>query len=382
MSLVFCNIDKPARLVQTKCEARLISLGKNHIVPPMLCKRILAFTLAFCLSQFACLLHAQADCTNWPQVFSTNKASQSITVRPFELQNTSSAYNWLKNGLSYFLSDLFESAAGVSVVPSAENATYIVQGTVQQLEKNLRFFVSVSREGEVLKYYELLVTPPLQRTLFLRLSELTRDMLKDLKLERDESVFNAIRNSVSSAEAYQAYTYGREALLSFESSKFEQAAKWFSESKRLDFRSALGFAGSFETAILQAFEAKQAQKPARVFIDKAEQEIKLIEKYKITIPSSLFLLANNNVQSDKDGKSMNRFLHGQASFIEALSAYQRGDLRLAEGALQKLVLAVPEDGLAWHFLGKTQQGLQQQAAAQKSFAKARELNHCLPAETL
>lgn len=321
---------------------------------------------------------AFAECTNWEKIFAAPNKGRSIAVNTFQLQNTEASDVWFAQGMRFFISDLFKSVDGLNVLNSADSASYVLDGTVQRIERNVRFFLSISKAGEVLKRYELSSPLPLQRTFFLQVAELTRKIMKDQQLNPNDEIFKALRDSATSVQAYQAYTRGRELLLSFDSSKFSEAARWFEESKRADFRSPLGFAGSFEAALMQAFAAKQAQQPFRTPFEAAEREIQLMKQYKIKVPDALLLLPNNSLQRDEYGDLHNRFLQAQSAFVEALAHSQHGDWRNAKTSLQAVLNVVPEDGITWYHLGKAESNLREQKSAEKDFAEARKWNNCLP----
>jgi len=331
----------------------------------------------FCILFLFSSSQAYAECTNWEKIFAAPKG-RSIAVNTFQLQTQDANDTWLAQGVRFFLSDLFKSVDGLNVLRSAESANYVLDGTVQRIEHNVRFFLSFSKSGEVLKRYELSVPLPLQRTFFLQLAELARKIMQDQQFTPNDETFKALRDSATSVQAYQAYTRGRELLLSFDSSKFSEAARWFEESKRADFRSPLGFAGSFETALMQAFAAKQAQQSFRSAFEAAEREIQLMKQYHIKVHDALLLLPKNSLQRDEYGDLHNRFLQAQSAFVEALAHSQHGDWRNAKTSLQAVLNAVPEDGITWYHLGKAESNLHEQKSAEKNFAEARKWNNCLP----
>lgn len=334
---------------------------------------------------------AGRDCINWPRVMSEISApagqGKIVVVEPFTDYTKVAGDEWLTFGLRDLTASMISASDQLRVYfgPSAvynadaKNPAFVVTGMFQHMDVGLRAFVKVMAGGDktLLSQYEILVTYPEGSELFIRWADAAKQIWKTMGVGGDNSRLDAIRDATPSIRAYESYAKGRGLLETYKISEMEVAKTWFEQTKRIDYRSPLGYQGIIDLFTFLGFYHKQRHEPFGGYFEQAQRELANMNRI-AKPPVPVMLLAKKPTKKgDKTIKLENRFLLNNAAFTEGQFAADAGKWEEAAAALLKAVGYVPQDAVAWYQLARVYENLGNQAEASKALQKAYEVNQCI-----
>ncbi|MFH0799494.1 MAG: hypothetical protein V2A66_04855 [Pseudomonadota bacterium] len=351
-------------------------------------KRIVVLAAAaaiLCLPLRTVAKTTNRTCTDWPHAMTEYEASHmpgktAIAVQPFSDYTKAGGDEWLSAGIRDYLADLMRSSRGLRVLAGltagAGAPDYTVSGKFEHIGQNLRIFVSTSEgaSGRPVKQTEINTPYPDNQEFFTKLAEAAKEIMNLAKARADPRAFGSVERATSSTRAYESYSKGRQALESFRIEKMDVASTWFTDTKRIDYRSPLGYIGMIGVDAFLGIYHKGRQEPYGSYFQKAEDEMTQMGKLSGQPPAVPFWIG---IEVSRKGRIENRFLTGNAAFSGGLMAEKAGNLKDAAAAFRRATDAVPEDAVSWYHLSLVLTGQGDTAASQKALGKAYAANACM-----
>jgi len=355
--------------------------------------RFLLYTTIFLLPLLAAWAPKASakSCVKWPAVMAdgrmeTAPQGKSILVEGFDDFTKKPGDGWLKFGLRDYVADLVAASkdarvqAGFTAKHGGGPYDFKVGGTFQHLEGKLRIFIRLSdgKGGALVAQEEVLFAYPGNKDLFTKTAEAILRLMERMGIKRDSSRFDAVRDATSSTKAYESYAKGRDLLETYRVSKLKQARAYFTEAKRIDFRSPLGYEGIIALENFLGLRAKQMGKPYSSYFQRAQAELMSMDRLAKPAPMVFGYLKYKPAKKYRGPSSIqNRFLLGYAAYEEGLAAQRAGKLVQASQAFEQAAKFVPEDAMAWYHLARALSMQGDTEAASKAQAKAIEIDPCL-----
>ena len=314
---------------------------------------------------------------------------RTILVQPFTDMTKRSGDEWMVLGLRDYLADLLGTSQDLRVLSGltavygtdAGPPDYIITGRFQHVEESLRVFILMmdGKKGSIVNQYQATFPYPENRAFFTMIADIARQIMKLVKVKPDKRLFASVRNATSSTRCYESYSKGRQALETCRPKKAEVAAIWFSDAKRIDYRSPLGYQGMVNLYAFLGFYHKQRRQPFLSYYRKAQQE--LISMAKLAKPAPMLLHRKKaKVTKKRRGKKIeleNRFLRSNVAFSEGMRAAQQGLWLEAQVALRQSVEEVSQDAITWYHLARIESKLGNSGAAQSALERALAINSCI-----
>ncbi len=351
---------------------------------------VIAATAAALIASAALPADAMASgCISWPKVM-TNPAAQApaeakrVAVEPFQNFFKNPDQEWMVLGLRDYVADLLRSSKGLSVVTAASAGggaslapEFVVSGIAQIAEGRARIFVRLSDAGgKLLSQQEAAAPFPNNAEFFTRTAAAVRALMEQMKVSPDDARFAAIRNATASTDAYASFAKGRQILQAWNPEKAELARALFLETKRLDYRSPLGYEGMIALDAFMGLVLKQRGQLYTSQFQRAEAEY-LAMKRSAALVTKVF-----DAPAPLKGKEMpvkidNRFIAGNMAFTEGRQLEEIGNNEASRAALQRAVALVPEDAQAWYALSRVEAKLNNQQGMQEALQKAYAIDSCV-----
>ncbi len=335
-----------------------------------------------------------AGCVNWPKAMAISEIARMpaqgkvVLVQPFTDFAKVSGDEWLVPGLRDYIADLLRSSdslrvlAGQSAVHSGQVGPpdFTVSGTFQHIGDKMRIFIRLqdAKSGQLLAQPDAVFPYPENQEFFSKTAEAVRAAMKVMNVEPDSTRYDAVKDATTSTRAYESFAKGRQALETYSTDKADVASLLFTDTKRIDYKSPLGYEGLIALYSFLALDKKERGGNYSSELQKAEAE--LVQMQKLTKPGSLVFAYTPKKAVKKiefKAKLDNRFLAGEAAYAEGLAVAQGGDFKAAVIALRKAVQLVPEDALAWYNLSRIESQLGNAQQSQEARQKAYELNPCI-----
>jgi tetratricopeptide (TPR) repeat protein len=351
--------------------------------------RLLILTLAIALV-IPCVpaLAKEQGCINWSRVMAQAEvdrlpAGRVVLVQNFTDYTKVEGDEWLAAGIRDLMTDLLRSALDLRVLAGATASAATgppdasVGGSFQHANGQLRIFVAATDggSGQLLKQIEVLVPYPGNAAFFARMADAAQQILTLLKAKSDGSALAAVRDATASTRAFESYARGRQALQNFTAGKAEVAKAFFDDAVRIDGTSPLGYLGQVDLHSFLGFSHKQRKEPFELEFQRAEEAMnRLRAQARRAIPMTAFRSA---MPAGKGGGVVNRYLAGNAAFLEGVGLAQAGNQAAAQKAFTKSVEAVPEDAISWYHLSRSETALGNAAAATAALQKAYGINSCI-----
>ena len=333
-------------------------------------------------------------CIDWPKAMAhilqdELPQGRSIMVGPFTDMTKQSGDEWLVLGLRDYLADLLKTSSdlrvfsGLTAVYRTDSTPpdYIIKGRFQHVEDSLRIFVLLldGKTGGIVNQYPAKFPYPENKAFFTMIADIARQIMKQAEVRPNKRLFKAVRNATASTRCYESYSKGRQALETYQVKKAEVAAIWFSDAKRTDYRSPLGYQGMVDLYTFLGFYHKQRREPFLSYYQKAEQE--LVSMDKLAKPAPMLMHRKKaKVTKKRRAKKIeleNRFLKSNVAFSEGMRAAQQGLWIEAQAALKLSVEEVSQDAITWYHLARIESKLGNMGAARSALKKALAINSCI-----
>lgn len=335
------------------------------------------------------------SCIDWPNLMAKYELSllpekgKTVLITPFQNFTKRSEDDWLADGMRDYLADLMRSSKNLKVLagPTARNRgdvsapEWTISGRFQRVGKTkMRIFVSFKEgsDGKLLKQLEATFPYPDNRDFFVKLAEVAKDLMGDMKAKWSPGKLGHIVDATASTEAFESYSKGRQLLETYNPTTAKKAEPHFKNALKIDFRSPLGYQGLIALYTFLGFYEKQMGKPFGSYYQRAQAE--LVRMKKLAKPAAgVFAYVSKKTQKKKGlhVKLDNRFLESNEAFMVALHAAQIGNLEEAVKSLERCVELVPEDAVAWQHLARTYSRMGDVAKSGEAMRKARESNPCI-----
>ncbi len=332
------------------------------------------------------------DCVDWPRIMTQYELSllsqgKTVLVIPFTNFTKKTEDDWLTTGFRDLIADLLRSSKNLSVLagPTAryrdtQASDFTISGKFVHSGDEMRVFISFSdgKSGKLLKQLEAAFPYPDNSEFFTKIADAAKTLLSDMKTKWDPSDFNSVCNATTSTKAYENYSKGRHLVETYSAGNMGKASEFFTQAKRLDYRSPLGYEGIVALNTFLGFYNKQKQEPFFTYYQKAEAE--LVNMQKFTRPRSLVFAytPKKAIKKRKQKERLeNRFLLSNASFVEALHASEAGNLEGASKAMRRCVDLVPEDAIGWYQLARIESRLGNLEKSREALQKAYSINPCI-----
>ena len=352
--------------------------------------RIAAASAAALIASVALLAEAAASgCISWPKVMTEPAVAvpaeaKRVAVEPFQNFFKQPDQEWMALGLRDYVADLLRSSKGLSVVTTAGagSATalapeFIVSGIAQVAEGRARIFVRLlDGSGKLLMQQESDAPFPNNAEFFTRTAAAVKALMAQMKVAPDDARFAAIRNATASTDAYASFSKGRQVLQGWNPEKSELARTFFLETKRLDYRSPLGYEGMIALDAFMGLVLKQQGRPYTSQFQRAEAEY-LTMKRSAALTTKIFDAPAPIKGQETPVKIDNRFLAGNMAFTEGKQLEEIGNNEASRAALQRAVALVPEDAKAWYALSRVEAKLNNQQGMQDALQKAYAIDSCV-----
>lgn len=330
-------------------------------------------------------------CVKWQSAMAQGRislmpAGKSILVKPFTDFTKKPGDEWLATGIRDLVGDLLASAGkaraqyGITATHGGGPYDYSIDGMYQHLDGNMRIFIKLSNggSGQLIAQREVVSPYPDNSEFFSRVAQATADLMKEMQLSFDQSSFNAVRDATSSTRAYESYSKGRDLLEAYNASNAESVIAHFTDAKRLDYASPLGYQGIAAVNDFLGLYNKLSGKPYDTYFIRAEAEV--AQMAKLTKPMNPVFGYIKPKPAAKDlgvGEIKDRFVMGNAYYKEGSAAASRADHKAAAVAFRKSVELVPEDAMAWQRLANSESILGNQEGAVQAQNKASAIDPCL-----
>ncbi|MFH1830102.1 MAG: hypothetical protein ABH871_04930 [Pseudomonadota bacterium] len=332
------------------------------------------------------------DCIDWPKIMAQYELSlmpegNTVLVTPFTNFTKKAEDDWLTTGIRDYIADLIRSSNRLKVFagPTAQYRTiqatdFTISGKFQRADDQMRVFISFAdgKTGKLLKQLEAAFPYPDNSEFFSKIADAANALLSEMKVKWDTSHFNSVRDATTSTSAFENYSKGRNLLETYRAGNMDKASDFFTQTKRLDYRSPLGYEGIIAVNTFLGFYYKQMHKPFSTYYQNAEAE--LISMAKLTRPRSLVFAytPKKAIKKQTGGEKLkNRFLLSNAAFMEALHSSQAGNVEGAASAMRRCVDLVPEDAIAWYQLAKIESQLGNIEKSREALQKAYSINACI-----
>ncbi len=350
------------------------------------------------LSAFLALLFIAAapgtaqskTCVKWQAAMAQGRISlmpvgKNILVKPFTDFTKKPGDEWLSTGIRNFVGDLLSSAEkaraqyGITATHGGGPYDHSIDGMYQHLDGNMRIFIKLSDGGgQLIAQREVVFPYPDNSEFFSRTAQATADLMKEMQLAFDQSSFNAVKDATASTRAYESYSRGRELLEAYNASNAGAVISHFTDVKRLDYASPLGYQGIAAVNDFLGLYNKMSGKPYDTYFIRAEAEI--AQMAKLTKPMSpVFGYIKPKPAAKETGPAeiKDRFVMGNAYYKEGSAAASRSDHKAAAAAFRKSVELVPEDAVAWQRLANSESILGNQEGAVQAQNRAGAIDPCL-----
>jgi len=356
------------------------------------CLLLLSFVLS--LNLLSVRQASAGSCVNWPKAMAQSEIARMpaegkiVLVEPFTDFAKLSGDEWLVQGLRDYVADLLRTSGNLRVLAGQSavhgglsgSADFKVSGTFQHIGDRMRIFIRVldARTGQLLAQPDASFVYPENQEFFFKTAEAVKTAMQVMKAEPDSTRFDAVKSATNSTRAYENFAKGRQALETCQADKVNVASMLFTEVKRIDYRSPLGYEGLIALYSFLALQKKSRGEGYSSEMQKAESEY--VQMQKLTKPGNLVFAYIPKKPTRKDTgatKLDNRFLAGEAAYNESLAAAQSGDMKAAAEAMRRATQLVPEDALAWYQLSKIESNLGNAQGSQDALQKAYSYNSCV-----
>jgi tetratricopeptide (TPR) repeat protein len=336
---------------------------------------------------------AAASCIDWPRAIAEAEISRTpqgptVLVEPAKDYTKKAGDDWMVLGLRDYIADLLRAAPALRVLagPTASQASalggpnFIVGATFQHVETNLRVFIRLSegQSGQLIAQQTAQFPYPANKGFFTAIAAAVAKIAEAMKVKLDDRAVSAVRDATASTEAYQNFAQGRQALETYRVDKVRASEPFFAAAKRIDYRSPLGYQGLVALHAFLGLDHKMRGEAFAGDYQKAQNEyVRMAEQTGKTAPA---FGARWSVATKREGapsKLDDRFLAGNAAYVEGVQAAEVGNVPAAVAALRRAVALVPEDALAWYHLARAESQAGNEPAAQEARAKAFAISACL-----
>lgn len=352
--------------------------------------RIAAASAAALIASVALLAEAIASgCISWPKVMTAPAAATAadarrVVVEPFQNFFKQPDQEWMVLGLRDYVADLLRSSRGlnVAIASSAGGAAalapeFTISGIAQISEGRARIFVRLfDAGGKLLSQQEAAAPFPNNAEFFTRTAAAVKALMGQMKAAPDDARFAAIRDATASTDAYASFAKGRQILQTWNPEKAELARALFLETKRLDYRSPLGYEGMIALDAFMGLVLKQQGRTYTSQFQRAEAEY-LAMKRSAALVTKVFDAPAPLKGKETPTKIDNRFLAGNMAFTEGIQLEEIGNYEASRAALQRAVALVPEDAKAWYALSRVEAKLNNQQGMQDALQKAYAIDSCV-----
>ena len=341
---------------------------------------------ALILIFFSPTAHAAGNaCIDWPKTMAQYEldhpsAGTVIHIQSFSDYTKKGGDEWLSFGIRDYLTDLLQTGRGLKVLSGTALAygaltypsDYTLGGMYKHTDNLLQIFISINdKAGTLIRQIEVAVPYPENRLFFKKIADAAKQIMEVAGTKPDKKALQLQSEATASTRAYESYSKGREALESFSIGSVELASMWFTDVKRIDYRSPLGYLGMVDLYSFLGFYHKQRREPFGIYFQKAETEINEMRRLAKEKPPDATL------SKSQDGKVANRFLQGNIAFSEALAASQVENWDSAVQSLKRAVELVPEDAISWYYLAQNYLKLGNSVLSSEAMQKARAINGCI-----
>lgn len=326
-------------------------------------------------------------CIDWPSLMAQAEldrlpTERLLTVASFADTTKVDGDEWLSIGLRDLMVDLLRSAVDLRVAAAgtpgiAGPPEVSVGGQFQHANGQLRIFTAATdgRSGQLIKQFEILVPYPASAELFAKMADVAGQILSLAKAKNDSGALAAVRDATASTRCFESYARGRQALAAATATKAEVAKAFFDDAIRIDGSSPLGFMGLVDLHSFLGFFHKQQKQPFELDFQRAEEAMaRLRRQTRRAIPMTAF---RSTSTAARGGGLVNRYLTGNAAFLEGAGLARTGNTIGAREAFTKSVEAVPEDAISWYHLSRSEAALGNTAAATAALQKAYGINPCV-----
>lgn len=337
-------------------------------------------------------LSGAKSCIDWPRLMAQYELSilphgKTVLVTPLSNFTKKTEDDWLTTGFRDLIADLLRSSKNLRVLsgPTArfrdtQATDFTISGKFVHSGETMRVFISFSegKSGKLLKQLEAAFPYPDNSEFFTKIADAAKELLGDMKTKWDPNDFKSVRDATTSTKAYENYSKGKKLLETYRPANMKEASEFFTQAKRLDYRSPLGYEGIVTINTFLGFYNKQVRKPFSTYYQKAEAE--LVTMQKLTHPRSLVFAytPKKAIKKRKQKEKLeNRFFQSNASFVEALHASQAGNLEGASKAMRRCVDLVPEDAIGWYQLARIESRLGNMEKSREALQKAYSINPCI-----
>lgn len=334
-----------------------------------------------------------ASCINWPRVMAMQEiddmpSGRTIVVNAFEDFTKIPGDGWLVTGIRDYLTSCMRSSESLKVISGGtvpvgmpvSGADYTVGGKFQHLKGSVRIFISLSdMSGKLLKQFALTIPYPNNREFFTQMADSAAQILEIAGSKYHHDVMNAVKEATASTHAYESYSKGRDILRTYDPKSFNAAKRWFDDTKRIDFRSPLGYEGMIDLYTFLGFYHRQNGTPFSHYYQMAQKE--LLQMTKLAKPAPLLMTRKKSKviakQKTKDIKIDNKFILNNISYQEGLAELQAGHNDRALKSFRNAVDLIPEDAISWYYISEIEGRQNNRKQATDAMAKAQSLNPCI-----
>lgn len=332
-----------------------------------------------------------AECIDWGKMMSkyyvdnVDKSKTIITLQPFEDYTKIAGDDWLSYGIPNLLEAFISTgkdatpmfALNAKYYPAASNAKYKIEGMYQHFNDRLRIFVKLMESGNLKRQWQLDIVYPDNKQFFNTIGSTALSILSEISPPYDKDRFEAIKVETSAIKAYENYVRGVMAYQLFDPQRAEIVKTWFDESKKADIYYMNAYLGTIDLYTFLAMYNKQNKKPFANYLEQAEREISMMEKYSRRPPLPERPRKVMLKVEDKQLNLNNRYILANTSFVAALEAEKRKDWHEAIRNYEMATTQTPEDAITWYQLSKVYDRVNDKHKASVARSKAFELNSCL-----
>lgn len=357
-------------------------------------KKVLSLLFLLSLNLFFIPNTFAGNCADWQLVMAQSEiermpqSGKTVIVQPFTDFTKSGGDDWMTLGLRDYVADLLRSSSSLRVFAGnlalhsglSDGPDFMVNGTFQHTGNNMRIFIRLSdgKTGQLIAQPEASFPYPDNKDFFTKIADATKTAMQAMQVNSDSKRFDAIKNATSSTRAYENFAKGRQALETYHTDKLEAASLFFTDAKRIDIKSPLGYQGLAALYEFTAISQKQRNENYSSVLQRLEAELINLKRSTKFVNPVFGYVQNKPVKKESNNiKLDNRFLAEEVAYSEGLSAAQAAKWQEAAAALKRATELVPEDALAWYHLSRMQSKLGNEQEAQKILQKAYAINSCV-----
>ncbi|HPW45536.1 MAG TPA: hypothetical protein PKU96_04100 [bacterium] len=333
------------------------------------------------------------SCINWQRLMSDLEISQmpqgrAVQILEFQNFTKKDGDEWMTHGIPLYLSDLISASGSVRPYsgPTASSPLstpnfLTISGLFQNLDGKLRIFIRVTEgnAGIFVQQFEATFPYPDNKEFFTKQASIVEEILKKIGASPDGAKFSAVRDATCSTRAYESYSKGMRALHSYSSGNFAAAKLWFEDTKRIDYRSPLGYQGLVKLYSFEGFYQRQNGKNGATLFQNAGNELTAMQRLAKPAPLLMTFKKPKVLKKEKpsEPKIGDPLMQNEIAFQEGMAFVQSGDWATAREAFRRAVAIVPDDAMSWYYISISSSNLGDNRASADAYQRAAAINPCL-----